>query len=236
MTTNKKVGQGDKRLNQTANQRAMANPEVREALNVLRTRWNDLSLQQQSEQLHKLIGLKCSLRGLEKELGKPLTSLRRIIERTDHPEKGNDWIETMERTWAVDPEEQSAMSADEDACRFPSKIPAKKLVGPAIAETYPVQDHAHTSTARQTKKITSPPSTTGKESPAANGAMSRQEVQVGEDTPKTSQNDAYTSREQSFKNKIQRLAAIPEQIKPRPIWTARSIKRQGRPLPPTDRT
>ena len=229
MKTKKSVGKNEKRINQTAHQRAMENPEVREALSALRAHWSDLSPQQRGEQLNVLISFKCSVNGIAKELGKPATNLRRYMEKA-----GGDWITPMENAWADDPQEQSTRGADQYPCHFPPRIPAWKIVGPVINETCPAQDHPHTSTAQQTKKITSPLSTRGKESPLVNNAMSRQKVQVGEDTPKTSQVDAYMSRGQIIDDKIQRLAAIPEQIKPRPIWTPTSMKRQGKPVPPKD--
>jgi hypothetical protein len=227
--TKKKVGKTKKRINQTAHQRAMKIPEVQETLNALRARWNDLSPQQRGEQLNVLIGFKCSEDGIAKELGKPATSIRRYIK-----EAGGDWFSIMERTWAEDPQEESTMCTGNVACRFPPKIPAKKIVSPVKNETCPAQDHAHTSTAEQTKKNTSPVSTKVKEPLVVNGPVSRQEDQVRGATPKTSLVDAYMNSEQIRANNIQRLAAISEQIKPRPIPNARSMKRQGKPEPPTD--
>jgi hypothetical protein len=126
------------------------------------------------------------------------------------------------------------MSSDETTCHFLSKIPAKKIVGPVIAERYTAQDHVHNPTAQQIKKTPSPSSTSGKESPVVNGAMSRNNDQVGGETSKARLADAYIGREQIIEDNLRRSAVMPDQIKPRPIWTARSMKRQGRPLPPKD--
>jgi len=227
--TKKKVGKTKKRTNQTAHQRAMKIPEVQETLKALRARWNDLSSQQRGEQLNVLIGFKCSQDGIARELGKPATSIRRYIN-----EAGGDWFSTMERTWAEDPQEESTMCTGNVACRFPPKIPAKKIVESVTNETSPAQDHAHISTAEQTKKIIPPFSTRVKEPPVENGAMSRQENQVGEGAPKTSMVDAYMNSKRIHDDKIQRLETIPDQIESRPLRTARSMKRQGRPEPPTD--
>jgi hypothetical protein len=234
VTTRKKVGKNEKRVNQTAHQHAMTRPEVREALIGLRACWSILTPRQLGEQLNELVGFECSVRGIAKELGKPETSIRRFITLAKQPEKDSNWIAMRERTCAEVPKEPSTMSAGEAVCHFPSKIPAKEIVGHVINETCPAQDHAHTSTAQQTKKITFPLSTRVKEPPVVNCAMSRQEHQVGEDTPKTSLVDAYMNRRQILDDKIQRLVAIPEQIKPRPIWNASSMKRQGKPVPPKD--
>ena len=216
------MGNSEKRVNQTAHQRAMTNPEAREALSTLRANWNVLSPQQRVVQLKVLIGFGCSERGIAKDLGQPATTIRSYIK------PASDWIADMEDAWAEDSQEQSTMSDGQVACRFPSKIPAKKIGGPVINETCPAQEPAHTSTVRQTREITSPLSTKVKESPVVNGAMSRQENQVGEDTPKRSLADAVMNRGQILANRMQRLAAISEQGSSRPNRTAGSMRRQGK--------
>jgi hypothetical protein len=229
MMTKKSFGNNEKRINQTAHQRAMENPEVREALSALRARWNDLSPQQRGQELKVLISFKCSVRGIAKELGESESNLRRYIMEAD-----GDWITTMENAWAESPEEQSARITYQNPCHFPPRFPGKEIVVSVINETCPVPDHPHTSTAQQTKKITSPLSTRGKEPPVVNSAMSRQDDQVGKDVPKTSLVDAYMRRGQIIDDKIQRLASLHEQIKPRPILSPTSMKRQGKPVPPED--
>lgn len=226
--TKKKAGASRKRVYQTAHQRAMTNPEAREALNALRVRWSDLSPKQRGEQLKVLIGFGCTQRGIADDLGQPPTTIRTYINAA------TDWIADMEDAWAEDPEEQSARIADQYPCRFPAKIPAKKIVEPAANETRPVQDHARNSTAKQAKEITPHLLKKIEELPVANCAVIRQEGEVGEDAPKTGQVDAYMKSGQSLDARIQRLATIDERIKSRPIYTARSMKRQGRPEPPTD--
>jgi hypothetical protein len=91
-----------------------------------------------------------------------------------------------------------------------------------------MQDHARTTTAQQTKKITYPSSTAVKEPPVVSGATSGQENQVVEDSPRKRNADAILKTLQIRQNKLQRLASIPEQIKPRPLYDARSLGRQGR--------
>jgi hypothetical protein len=232
MTKSKKVGKKEKRINQTAHQRAMANPKAREALRTLRARWSDLSRLQRGEQLNVLkIEFKFSVRGIAREIGESATTIQRCIDLVNPPE---DWITTMQNTWAVEPEEQSTMSAGYDVCHFPPKIQAKKIVEPVIKETCAAQDHAQTPATQQTKKIASPLSTKVMEPPVVNGAVSRQEGQVGERIPKSSLVDAYMRRDQIKEDKRRRFEAIADQIPPRPIFDATSMKRQGKQVPPKD--
>ena len=235
MMIKKKADKKEKTLNVTANQRAITRPEVQEALNVLRTRWRDLSPQQRGERLNVLIGFGCSGRGIAKELGKSESNIRKYIPKANPPEEGDDWATMMESTLAKEPKKQSTKSASKDVRQKPSKIPAKKRAEPVIKETYPMQDHARTSTAQQTEKITSPSSTAVKERPVASGAKSGQENQAGENTPKTNLVDAFSNMERIREDKKLRLASIHDQIEPRPFYDAHSLGRQGGPIPPKDR-
>ena len=235
MTTKRKANEKEKPLNETANQRAMTRPEVREALNVLRTSWSDLSPQQRGEKLNVLIGFKCSRRGIAKELGTQESNIRKCIAKANPSEEGNDWATMMKSTLAKEPQKQNTKSASEDVRQIPSKIPAKKKAEPVIKETYPMQDQARTSTAQQTKKITYPSSTAVKEPPVVSGATSGQENQLGEDSPGKKMADAILKTWQNRQDKLQQLASTSEQIKPRPQYDARSLGRQGGPLPPKDR-
>jgi hypothetical protein len=233
--TKKRADRKEKPLNQTAHQRAMSKPEVREVLNVLRTSWSDLSPQQRGEKLNVLIGFNCSRRGIAKELGKQESNIRKYIAKANPSEEGNDWATMMKSTLAKEPQKQSTKSASEDVRRIPSKIPAKKQAEPVIKETYPMQDQARTSTAQQTKKISYPSSTAVKEPPVVSAATSGLENQAGEDTPKTSKADAILKAWRNREDRRQRLASTPEQIQPRPFYDAHSLGRQGGPLPPKDR-
>ncbi|MGC2612772.1 MAG: hypothetical protein WA354_01990 [Terracidiphilus sp.] len=64
MTKRKKTSKKKeaKHVNQTANQRAMANPKTQAILSALRKGWGEMSLEQLGEQIIELIGLKCSAR------------------------------------------------------------------------------------------------------------------------------------------------------------------------------
>jgi hypothetical protein len=232
----KKADKKEKTLNVTANQRAITRPEVQEALNVLRTRWRDLSPQQRGERLNVLIGFGCSGHGIAKELGKSESNIRKYIPKDNPPEEGNDWATMMKSTLAKEPKKQSTKSASEDVRQIPSKIPAKKRAEPVIKETYPMQDHARTSTAQQTKKITRPSSTPVKALPVLSAATSGQENQAGKDNPQKRNADAILKTWQTRQDRLQGLASIHEQIKRRPHYDAYSIGRQGGPIPPKDRS
>jgi hypothetical protein len=217
-----------KHINQTAHQRAMTNPEAQEALRALRARWSKLSPQQRGEQLKVLIGFKgTTMRGIAKDLGQPETTIRRYIK------PASDWIADMEDAWAEDPQEQSERGADQYSCHFPPKIPAWKKLEPVINEKSPAQDDAHISTAQQTKKITLPISIRAKEPPVVKDATSGQEDQVRKNTPKTGPVPAM-SRDLTFRERMEGMIASVDQIKPRREFDARSMPRQGKPVPPID--
>ena len=232
--TKRKADKKEKPINQTAHQRAMQRPEVRETLKALRTSWSDLSQQQRGEKLNVLIGFGCSRRKIADGLGESESSIRRSIAKANPPEEGNDWATMMKGTIAEKSQKQRTKNASEDVRRIPSKIPAMKSAAAVIRETCPTQDHAHATIAKQTKKITSPLSTAIKEPRVVSGATSGPENQAGENTPRTNPVEAISNMER-VRAKIQRLASIPDQIKRRPLFDARSLGRQGRPLPPEDR-
>lgn len=133
--------------------------------------------------------------------------------------------------WADDPQEQSERGADQYACHFPPKIPAWKKLAPVINEKSPAQGDAHISTAQQTKKVTLPISIRAKEPPVVKDATSGQEDKVGKGTPVSSNVDAYIRRQQILDEKAQRLTAMIDEIPPRPIYSAKSMKRQGKSEP-----
>jgi hypothetical protein len=236
MTKRKKAGKNQeaKHLNQTAHQQAMKNPKTQAAFSALRERWDGMSAEQRGEQLIGLVGFKCSVRGIADELGKPETTIRRNIERAKSPETSSAWIAMMERTLAKGPLTQKTKSAREVAGCKPSEIPAKRGAQPVIQEMSPVKDDVHSSTTQQTKRITSSSSTSAQVRPVMNQTLSDKESRPGEHEPKTRLVDLSISREQIIQDKIQRLAAIPDSIQPRPFRDARSMQRQGRPLPPID--
>jgi hypothetical protein len=235
VTKKKKASENEKRLNLTAHQRAMTNPEVQEIFNGLRACWKDLSPQQRCEKLSVLIGFECSGRGIAKELGESESNIRRYIAKANPLEEGNDWATMMKSTLAKEPQKQGTKSASEDVRRIPSKIPAKKQAEPVIKETYPMQDQARTSTAQQTKKISYPSSTAVKEPPVVSGATSGLENQLGEDSPGKKRAGAILKTWRDRQDRLKRLASISDEIKPRPLVDAHSIGRQGGPLPPKDR-
>lgn len=235
MTKKKKADDNKKRRNVTAHDRAMTDPEVRKGFNALRDDWNNLSPQQRGEQLQKLVDSKCSVRGLERDLGEPASNIRRYIAQANSSGESSDWIEMMKRTLAKEPEKEDAMKAHAVALGKPPKILAKQGVEPVIKQIHLAPDHAQPSEAEQEKKIASPASIATKEPPAIKEAVNKQEDRIGQQQDlRTSLVDRLNLSEQIRQNKIQRLASISESFEPRPYRDARSMKRQGRPLPPTD--
>ena len=237
MTKRKKAGKNEKeqRVNQTAHQQAMANPQAQKALSVLRDDWNGLSPEQLGERLNELIGLGCSARGIAKELGKPETSIRRYIALANQPEPGSDWITMLERTLATGFPTQSAKNTREAADCKPSRIPTKKGARPIVKETSSVKDHVQSSRTPQAKKVATPPSTRAQERPILDRVASEKQSQPGVGEPGMSPLELYKlSKGQSLEDRMRRLAAISDSIKPRPFRNAHSMQRQGRPLPPKD--
>jgi hypothetical protein len=236
MTKTKKAGKNHevKHLNQTANQRAMKNPKTQAAFSRIRERWNGMSAEQRGEQLIELIGFKCSVRGIADELGQPATTIRRYIGLAKSTETSCGWITRMERTLAKGSLTQETKSAREVADCKPSETPAKKGALPVIKKTCTVKDDVHSSTTQQTKGITSSSAASAQVRPVMNQTSSEKESRTGEHEPKTRLVDLISSREQIIQDKVRRLAAIPDSIQPRPVLNARSMQRQGRPLPPID--
>jgi IS30 family transposase len=233
MTKRRNAGKNQeaKHLNETAHQRAMKNPKTQAVFRALQERWDGMSAAQQGEQLIESISLKCSVRGIADELGKPESTIRRYIRLSKSTETSSGWNARMERTLAKGPLTQKTKSAREVAGCEPSEIPAKKGARPVIQEMSPVKDDVHLSTTQQTKRITSSSSTSAQVRPVMNQTLSEKESRPGEHEPKTNLVDLYMSRGLA---KIQRLAAIADSIQPRPFRDARSMQRQGRPLPPID--
>ena len=209
MTKKKKANKNEKPRNLTAHQRAMARPEVQEIFKSLRACWKDLSPQQRCEKLSVLSGFKCSGHGIAKELGESESNIRRYIPKTNPLKEGSDFATMVKSTLAKEPQKQSTKRAREDVRRIPSKIPAKKKAEPIMKETYPMQDQARTLTAQQTKGIISPSSAAAKEPQVASGVISGRED------------------ERTVEERIQRLALMHEQIKPRRVFNAHSMRRQG---------
>lgn len=235
MTKRKKADQKAKHVNETAHQRAMKNPKTQAAFRVLQERWDGMSEEQQGEQLIELIGLKCSVRGIADDLGEPESNLRRYIKVAKSTGTSSGWIKRMKRTLSKEPRTQRTKSAREVADCIPSEIPATKGPQSVIREMVPVKNDVHSSTTQQTKRITAPSSTSAQVRPVAKLTLSDKENRPGQPEPKTRMVvDIYNSRGQIAQEKIQRLAAIADSIETRPYRDARSMKRQGRPLPPSD--
>ncbi len=231
----KDVSKSKQCRNDARHQRAMTDPRVQRLLSALRANWNDQIPQENGAPLKKLKDLGCPVRGIARELGKPASSIRRYIKHANSSESRSAWVAMMERTVAKEPEEETTMSAIEAARQAGALIPRKKGLGPVIEETHSEKDHVHSSTAPPAKKVTSPALTRAQELRAMNPDQSGKQIQAGSGEPRMSLVDAYKlSKGQSISDSVRRLEAIPDSIEPRPFQNARSMKRQGKPLPPED--
>ena len=111
---------------------------------------------------------------------------------------------------------------------------ARRSAGPVVNEMDSVKHPVRVPATPQTKKITSPSSTRAQTHSVVNGALSEKESRERDGEPEMSLVEQYKlSRGQSTPEKIRRLMAIPDSIARRPIRDALSMKRQGKPLPPT---
>jgi hypothetical protein len=83
MTKRKEVDMNEqkKRSNQTANLKAMAVPEVQKLVNDLKSQWESLSPQARGEKLDTLLGFKCSVLGIAREVQQPARNMYRYIEQ-----------------------------------------------------------------------------------------------------------------------------------------------------------
>ncbi len=236
MTKKEKAGKNSvaKHVNQTANQRAMKNPKTQAILSALRKGWNGMSAEQQGEQVLELIALKCSVNGIVDELGRPATTIRRRIGIAKSAGTNSGWIGRLERTLAKKPLTPKAKSARKVAGCEPSVGPADKGQRAAITKAYPVKNDVRSTTVQQIKGVASSSSSSAQVHRGVNHASSDKESRPGEQEPKANLVELYKNRDKSNLDKIQELAGIADSIAPRPYRDARSIKRQGRPLPPSD--
>lgn len=93
MTVRRKVAKIPGRSNKTAFSRAIANKETKKRVMVLQRDWAALGLVQRGKQLLELAALGCSTRGLQEELGRSATSIRRHMEIAKLPEEEREAID-----------------------------------------------------------------------------------------------------------------------------------------------
>lgn len=235
MTKKNELSENKKRPNQTTHQHAMKSPQTQKVLIALRDDWNHLSGEQRGERLNELTGLGCSLRGIGKELGKAESSIRRYIARTGPPKPGGDLATMLESIVGKRLLTQNGKSSHQATNYNLAKMPTEKGGAPIVKETPSGKDHSQSSTTLQTKRITSPASIVAQKPSAASGATSGQENQTREEAPKTSLVDLYNLYKGPMNpDKMQLLARISKQMERPRFRDARSMKLQGRPVPPED--
>jgi hypothetical protein len=92
MTTRKKVTK-KKDILKTAHYRTMLIPKVRKLVSVLRQVWPAMGLLERGKRLSELTAFGCSARGLERELKRSATSIRRHIAIAGLPEEDRQAID-----------------------------------------------------------------------------------------------------------------------------------------------
>jgi hypothetical protein len=224
-----------KKRNQTAHQRAMANPKIREAVSALQSNWDDLSPGQLGEQLQRLVYAECSVKGLARDLGKPESNLRRHIELVNPSRSRSDSKAEIKRTSAKEPEKRSVTSSLKAAIESRNMFFKKKAIAPAVQKPDPPNEPQHPAMAQRAKMISNPASIVTKAPLVVVDGLARQESPAEEERPPMSPLESYNSATPSLQERMQQLASLPDSIPSRPFRDARSMKRQGRPLPPTDR-
>lgn len=233
MTKKKKNADKNKNhTNQTAHEHALTNLPVREAIGELRASWDNLAPEERGDKLQKLVNSGCSLRGISEGSGIPPTTIRRYFALV---KPSTESSASLEHTPAKDPQTGDAKRARAAVLPMLPKTPAKTGVELVMNRKYPPQDPAQDSKAQRTITIASSSETGVKEASAVKDAADGQEVRTGEATAPKSLVDLY----QLYRGPMtpERLQLVVEMAKSmeRPKYRdARSMKRQGRPVPTTD--
>jgi hypothetical protein len=213
----------------------MTNPRVRDGLNALQEGWGMLTPQQRGEQLNKLLDLDCSIRGIADELGIPESTLRRCKDPAKSSESESDWITMMNRTLPQKPVAPKAKGAREAISDKRAENPAQKGAEAAVGNKPNVEDCVHLSTTPQAKRDLSAEPAKAQRQPIVNSRLSGIESRPVNGRPRTSLVDLFNlSRGHSNSDRIRRLSEISKSIQARPFRDARSMTRQGKPLPPKD--
>ena len=210
--------------NNTANSRALNDPKVRKALKSLQEYWDVLSQPEQIERVNDLLKFGCSRRGIADETKIPLSTLsRHSVPKPLKPRKDprpgatpdlNKESQKRRRPSAIDAARESqAMFQKLKASRrgeIEGKEMAKEEQKPFIAQQPVIP-------AADSVIETSPK---GEET-------SEKGSHTQNDQPKSGQRELFEAAQVSRVERRQRLATIPDQIKARPQYTARSMRRQG---------
>lgn len=230
MTKKNELGENKKRRNQTKHQRAMTTPKVQEIFVALQSNFNRISQQRRREQVDMLIELGCSHAGIADQLHIPPTTLRRHIavdtsaqaKRVLSSEDGNHFEKKPRQT-----AKQSAIQAARESKAESQK---NRMQAAGVRGAIPKEETRIVLKPQPIERVPAPVSTASAESPTFGDGLSRKEGQVEKETSTMSQVERYVLEQRKRSEKIQQLDSIPA----RPQWSARSMKRQGRPSEPKD--
>lgn len=229
MTNKDVIVRKRKQRNQTAHVHAMNDPRARKGLSALKSYWDVLSRPERIEQVNNLLELGCSLRGISEETNIPLSTLRRHIARTKSTKPSNDPRPETKTDLNTEPQKLRRLTRIEAARE--SKAMFQELKASPRGET----DEKETAKERskplvaQTPIITAadPALIAAREPSQKREEVSREGSQSCEGQPRTGQRELCESTKANREEKLQRLLSIPDQLKPRPTYSARSLKRQG---------
>lgn len=231
--TKKKDG-NTKRSNQTDHRTAMKNPKVQAVLNSLQLKWNTLSSEQLGGHLITLIELKCSRRGIAKYLNKPDTTIRRYIDLVNDSKHESDSIAEMGRTLAKRPEEESSKSPLEAARESKAMFQASKSARLEVNKHDQAKKPQHALKTQLTGRTPSPVPAVAEEPRVGSEGRNEKENRTQEAISELTPLQIYNRTRSSMSDRIPRLASIAESIPSRPYRDARSMKPQGKPVPPAD--
>lgn len=217
-------------VNNTPHQRAMANPEVQELISALRAESEKLSPRQQGERAIKLLDLGCSTRGIARETGIKESTLRRHITLAKSVESEDDCAKLLRGIIGKKPQEKPEMSRLDVARHQRSLIPAREM-GP-VKKSMPLGTNpVHPSTTQRANTMPAPQSVRVKID--ADNALD--EKKIGEDQPKMSPLELWKlTRGPMTPEKMRLLDEMSKSMQRPQFRDARSMKRQGKPVPPSD--
>jgi hypothetical protein len=229
------VGKSKRRRNQTAHERAMTDPKVREAVSNLKSDWDLLSPLQRGKQLNKLVDLTCSERGLAEELRKPPTTIRRYMELAASSESRSDSKAEMGDANAKKTKVQSATNALESARESKPLFQKTGTRGAAIKISSQAKATQINPKIQSAKGIAHTASIAPKQPPTVKGVVKKQEEPTRQIVGETSLVDQYLRMKGIITPEQRRqLVEDEKKRKRRLLGSARLMKRQGLPLPPED--
>lgn len=232
--TKKKHSNGNKRSNETAHQRAMTDPKVREAMATLGSNWKLLSQQELGAKLSELVELNCSVRGIAEASKIPASTIRRRIASVASLKSLSGRNTELVRTLGKISGMRSPKSAIEAARESNAMFQKNRPVAPEIEQKFPAKSSQHPRKLKPPESSVGTPSVATKVPVTAEGKLGGRKRRSDEELPKMSLVDQYRLGQLSGPEVRRVFASQPKLLERRPFRDISSMKRQGRPVPPTD--